>query len=301
MNKKFYLYIFVFICLFFVTSNKVKAFDTNEGIVINDYLSATEEKQKMTTIWKSFEKATQYVYECLKETPAQLPDGTYLEDITEKRFDCSKTVYLARLNSLSDLSSDIIRDDIDYKVPYFNKRENRHESNAEFWQQVLGYINTHFSSFNKKGPVIYKQGLKDGILSDVDLPEIEKLHNNIDHNFNIFVSIPNDPPLSKEKQDRNPNDSALEALACRNLGVKTIRNIQYIFNIVKILVPGLLILLGSFDMAKAVLAGNQDDIKKAQKFLIQRFLAGIAIYFVPTLINLLLSFMGITNASCSIS
>ncbi|MDD4036639.1 MAG: hypothetical protein PHS45_04905 [Bacilli bacterium] len=301
MNKKFYLYIFVFICLFFVTSNKVKAFDTNEGIVINDYLSATEEKQKMTTIWKSFEKATQYVYECLKETQAQLPDGTYLEDITEKRFDCSKTVYLARLNRLSDLSSDIIRDDIDYKVPYFNKRENRHESNAEFWQKALAYINTHFSSFNKEGPVIYKQGLKDGILSDVDLPEIEKLHNNIDHNFNIFVSIPNDPPLSKEKQDRNPNDSALEALACRNLGVKTIRNIQYIFNIVKILVPGLLILLGSFDMAKVVLAGNQDDIKKAQKFLIQRFLAGIAIYFVPTLINLLLSFMGITNASCSIS
>ena len=116
-----------------------------------------------------------------------------------------------------------------------------------------------------------------------------------DSTINKMTTIP------KKFKSLKTLDLTKEAPACEYLGANTIALIQDVFNIIKLLVPALLILLGSFDLAKAVLAGNQDDMKKAQKYFIQRLIAGIAIYFIPMLLNLILSFIGITDATCSIA
>jgi hypothetical protein len=63
-----------------------------------------------------------------------------------------------------------------------------------------------------------------------------------------------------------------------------------LFGYIKIIVPVLLIVFGMGDFVKAVVAANEDAIKKAQSRFVKRLIAGIAIFFIPTLIELLFSF-----------
>ncbi len=57
---------------------------------------------------------------------------------------------------------------------------------------------------------------------------------------------------------------------------------------VRIIVPILIILLGSLDLAKAVTAGKEDEMRKAQMTLVKRVVAGVAIFFVPVLVDLIM-------------
>lgn len=54
---------------------------------------------------------------------------------------------------------------------------------------------------------------------------------------------------------------------------------------VKIIVPLLIIIFGMIDFTKAILASNDDQIKKSTTSLVKRGIAGVIIFFIPTLIN----------------
>lgn len=59
----------------------------------------------------------------------------------------------------------------------------------------------------------------------------------------------------------------------------------YLFLIVKILIPIIIIVFGVIDFAKAVAASDADAIQKSTKSFVFRILAGIIIFFLPTVIN----------------
>lgn len=54
---------------------------------------------------------------------------------------------------------------------------------------------------------------------------------------------------------------------------------------VKIIIPIMLIIFGSIDVGKAVIASKDDEIKKSIKSLAMRTIAGIIVFFVPTILN----------------
>lgn len=57
---------------------------------------------------------------------------------------------------------------------------------------------------------------------------------------------------------------------------------------IRIIVPILLILLGTIDFAKAVLASKEDEMKKAQETFIKRAIIALAVFFVPTLVDIVM-------------
>jgi len=59
-------------------------------------------------------------------------------------------------------------------------------------------------------------------------------------------------------------------------------------NVVKILVPILLIVLGIVDFSQAVFGSKEDDMKKASSKFIKRVIIGVVIFFIPSILNLLL-------------
>ena len=71
----------------------------------------------------------------------------------------------------------------------------------------------------------------------------------------------------------------------------------------KIVIPLLIIIFGMIDLGKAVVASKDDEVKKAIKSLAMRAVAGVVIFFIPTLIGvifrLLGGFDGQTNATYS--
>lgn len=58
-----------------------------------------------------------------------------------------------------------------------------------------------------------------------------------------------------------------------------------ILNVVKIVIPILILAFGCVDFGKAVVASKDDEIKKALKSLMFRILAGAVIFFIPVIIK----------------
>lgn len=68
-----------------------------------------------------------------------------------------------------------------------------------------------------------------------------------------------------------------------------------IMNWIRILVPALLIVLGSVDLGMAVISEDKDGLKKAGSRLVKRCIAAIAVFFVPLIVKVLLDISGITG------
>lgn len=58
-----------------------------------------------------------------------------------------------------------------------------------------------------------------------------------------------------------------------------------ILNIFKIVIPLIIIIFGMIDLGKAVMSSKPEEVSKSAKSLLFRIIAGIVIFFVPTLIG----------------
>ena len=65
--------------------------------------------------------------------------------------------------------------------------------------------------------------------------------------------------------------------------------VGWILFVFKIVIPILIIIFGMIDLGKAVVASKDDEIKKAIKQLAMRALAGVIIFFIPTLVGVIFS------------
>ena len=76
-------------------------------------------------------------------------------------------------------------------------------------------------------------------------------------------------------------------------GLKSIVMIvRFILNIIQWVVPIILIVLGTIDLVKAVIAGKDDDIKKHQQTLIKRIIAAVIVFLIPMLVSILMGWIG---------
>lgn len=65
--------------------------------------------------------------------------------------------------------------------------------------------------------------------------------------------------------------------------------IGWVLWVFKIAIPIIIIVFGMIDLGKAVVASKDDEIKKSVKSLVMRAIAGIVIFFIPTLIGAIFS------------
>lgn len=112
-----------------------------------------------------------------------------------------------------------------------------------------------------------------------------------------------DSPFSTEKRFANSGVSRCDAI----LGDVNDENsvawlVQKLLNYLKILGPTVAIVLGSLDFGKAIVASDEESMKKAQNKFMKRIIAAVALFFVPLLTQVLLGLFGITsdNASCGL-
>lgn len=77
--------------------------------------------------------------------------------------------------------------------------------------------------------------------------------------------------------------------------VNVIAIVRLVMNIICIAVPIIMILMGTIDLFKAVTAGKDDDIKKKQKALITRIIAGVLVFLVPTIVSVLMDLIGVSK------
>lgn len=71
---------------------------------------------------------------------------------------------------------------------------------------------------------------------------------------------------------------------------------KMVIKVLQIAVPIGLIVMGTIDMAKAVIAGDEKKMKEAQKPFIKRIIAAIIVFLIPIIVNMVLSFVTTGNS-----
>lgn len=64
--------------------------------------------------------------------------------------------------------------------------------------------------------------------------------------------------------------------------------INDILKYARIIVPIIVIGLGMLDLAKAVIASKEDEMKKAQKTFVKRLILGVLFFFIPVFVNIIM-------------
>ena len=73
--------------------------------------------------------------------------------------------------------------------------------------------------------------------------------------------------------------------------------ISIIYNVIRIGIPLILVIMGMLDLGKAVISQKEDDIKKNQKIFVSRLIAAALVFFVFTIVKLVLSLVTSDNES----
>ena len=68
--------------------------------------------------------------------------------------------------------------------------------------------------------------------------------------------------------------------------------VKTILGVIQIAIPIALIVLGTIDLGKAVIASKEEDIKKNQGILIKRVIAAVLVFLVATIVTFAMGLIG---------
>ncbi len=72
-----------------------------------------------------------------------------------------------------------------------------------------------------------------------------------------------------------------------------------LYGAIKVIVPIALVIIGMFDMAKAITTKSEDEVKKAQKLLVQKAIAGALVFILFSGITWMLSILSATSGNAN--
>lgn len=75
--------------------------------------------------------------------------------------------------------------------------------------------------------------------------------------------------------------------ACGGL-LPIVRVFRKVINLIMVVIPVALILFGTIDLGKAVIASDEKEVKSAQSRLIKRIIYAAVIFFIPMLVGVVM-------------
>ena len=97
------------------------------------------------------------------------------------------------------------------------------------------------------------------------------------------------------------NVSALDIASCNNaikgviIDEKIPNIVSTAITVIKIVVPVLLVIFGMLDLMKGITAQKEDEIAKGRKIFVKRLISGALVFFVFTIVQLIVSFVADDN------
>lgn len=119
-----------------------------------------------------------------------------------------------------------------------------------------------------------------------------------DHSSGDFYSKPGSISIDDLRDDINSykDDADCNSLLGSTEDEESVAwLLQQLLNYVKILGPILVVILSSLDFAKAIIASDDDNMKKSEKKLMVRLILAVALFLIPTLVSVILNIFGITT------
>jgi len=137
----------------------------------------------------------------------------------------------------------------------------------------------------------YKKATKDDIKNGIY--PIKEVNGTV---VNHVPDLDGDPDDFKDDYDEEYILN-YENICSENSVKKVFKIIGIVFLILKILIPFILIVLGMVDLCKAIIDNDEKSLSKSLSTFVKRIIAGIIIFFVPTII---LALFNLTELNSSI-
>lgn len=178
----------------------------------------------------------------------------------------------------------------DFKKNYLNGNDiPQFVYNSASYQNGVKSVKKHFDALKESWEDELKKELDEGTISESEYNKVVGNLNDIDKNFeevgNKYKEEIDTIGAKKEALEVTPVDIC----SSNNTSLKAFQVVGYILMIIKIVVPLILIVLGSIDFAKAAISGDDESTKKSAVMFMKRILIGLIIFFIPTVIDFLLS------------
>lgn len=90
--------------------------------------------------------------------------------------------------------------------------------------------------------------------------------------------------------------SCADALEGAIIDEKIPNTVSIIVTVIKIAVPVLLVIFGMMDLFKSIIAQKEDEIKKGRQIFIKRLISGALVFFVFTIVQLVITFVAGKNS-----
>lgn len=92
----------------------------------------------------------------------------------------------------------------------------------------------------------------------------------------------------------------LQTMACDQNLLPMVKFIKKgVFPVIQIGIPIILIVMGAIDLGKAVLSSDDKEIKGATSKLVKRAIAAVAVFFIVTIVSLVMGMFDSSGASQS--
>ena len=92
----------------------------------------------------------------------------------------------------------------------------------------------------------------------------------------------------------SPVFASANAQGCSDIAdidIKIVNAVHTVIFAIQIIVPVLLVIFGSIDFVKAIVASKEDEIKKGQQIFIKRLIAGVLVFFIIAIVKLIVGFV----------
>ena len=178
----------------------------------------------------------------------------------------------------------------DFKKNYLNGNDMpQFIKNSNAYQNGVALARKQFDALKESWVSELEEEKNNGTITEEKYNEVMKILKNVNDNFDSVGKdyLENIDVISKRQDtlDVEPVDIC----EVNSTSLKAFQVIGYILLIIKIIVPLILIILGSIDFAKAALSGDDKSTKDAAVQFGKRVLIGLIIFFIPTIIDFFLS------------
>ena len=92
-------------------------------------------------------------------------------------------------------------------------------------------------------------------------------------------------------------NAGCSSVGVANIPQQIINITSLLYDLIRVGIPLLLIVIGMLDFGKAVIAGKEDEIKSSQKLFVKRLISAAVVFLVLALVELVLGLVASDSAN----
>lgn len=107
--------------------------------------------------------------------------------------------------------------------------------------------------------------------------------------FSCVKAVDNSVDLTGSYHNLNTEKVSCGSGMVKHIPKGIVRTTNIAYNVIQVVVPIILIIMGMITLIKSITAGKDDEIKKAQMAFVKKLIAGALVFFIFVIVKLLVS------------